>query len=453
MKFQIGESMKNTVMLLIQESRFKELKAIVDKINVVDIADLFELLKRDQVIIVFRLLNKENAAEVFAYLTRENQQYIIESITDSEIKTIMDELFIDDTVDFLEEMPANVVNRVLKTVDVETRKTINHFLTYPDNSAGSLMTIEMVALNKEMTVEQAIDYIRENGTDKETINNCYVINKTRKLEGTLSIRKLILSPKGALLHEIMDTDMIKVNTYDDQEDIANLFKKYGYTVIPVVDKENCLVGIITIDDIIDIIEQENTEDFQIMAAMTPSEDEYMKTPIFTLVKNRFLWLLILMITATFTGAIISRYQDLLEYMVILASFIPLLMDTGGNAGSQSSTMVIRSIALGEVEFKNIFAIVWKELRVGIIVGMCLAVVNFLRILIFSPEAEISVAIIVSITLIATVTLAKMIGGMLPIFAKTIKIDPAIMSAPLITSIVDIMSLVIFFWLSSRFLIG
>jgi magnesium transporter len=442
--------MKNTVMLLIQESRFKELKTIVDKINVVDIADLFELLKRDQVIIVFRLLNKENAAEVFAYLTRENQQYIIESITDSEIKTIMDELFIDDTVDFLEEMPANVVNRVLKTVDTETRKTINHFLTYPDNSAGSLMTIEMVALNKEMTVEQAIDYIRENGTDKETINNCYVINKTRKLEGTLSIRKLILSQKDALLEDIMDTDMIKVNTYDDQEDIANLFKKYGYTVIPVVDKENCLVGIITIDDIIDIIEQENTEDFQIMAAMTPSEDEYMKTPIFILVKNRFLWLLILMITATFTGAIISRFDNLLQNIVILASFIPLLMDTGGNAGSQSSTMVIRSIALGEVEFKNIFSIVWKELRVGIIVGICLAFVNFLRILIFT-DAGMPIAIIVSFTLIATVTLAKIIGGMLPIFAKTIKIDPAIMSAPLITSIVDIMSLVIFFWLSSMFL--
>jgi len=435
---------------LIQESRFKELKSVVDKINVVDIADLFELLNKEQVIIIFRLLHKETAAEVFSYLTRESQQFIIESISDREIKTIIEDLFIDDTVDFLEEMPANVVNRVLKTVDLETRKTINHFFTYPDNSAGSIMTIEMVDLNQEMTVAEAIDYIKQNGVDKETINNCYVTNKIRKLEGVVSIRRLILSENDVLIKDIMDIDLIKVNTFDDQEDVAELFKKYDYTAIPVVDKENCLVGIITIDDIIDIIEQEDTEDFQLMAATTPSEEEYLKTPILTLVKNRFVWLLVLMISATITGMIISEFADILESVVILASFIPLLMDTGGNGGCQSSTMVIRSIALGEIGFKNSFMVLWIEFRVSVIIAFILAVVNFLRIIIFT-NAGIAIATIVSVSLIITIVLAKTIGGLLPIFAKKMKLDPAIMAGPLITTMVDAMSLTIFFVMSVRFL--
>ena len=442
--------MKNVVMTLIQESRFKELKSVVDKINAVDIADLFELLSKEQVIIVFRLLHKETAADVFSYLTRENQQFVIESITDREISTIIDELFIDDTVDFLEEMPANVVNRVLKNVDSETRKTINHFFTYPDNSAGSLMTIEMVALNKEMPVLQAIDYIKKNGVDKETINNCYVTDKSSKLEGTVSIRRLILSDNDSLIQDIMDTDLIKVNTFDDQEDVAELFKKYDYTSIPVVDKENCLVGIITIDDIVDIIEQEDTEDFQIMAATTPSENEYIKTPIFQLVKNRFTWLLVLMISATITGFIISRFEDVLQSIVILASFIPLLMDTGGNGGCQSSTMVIRSIALGEISSKNALMVLWIEFRVSLIIGIILAIVNFLRIIIFT-NAGFVIASIVSFSLIITIILAKTIGGLLPIIAKKFKIDPAIMAGPLITTMVDAMSLMIFFALSTIFL--
>ena len=442
--------MKNTVMVLIQESRFKELKSIIDKINVVDIADLFDLLSKEQVIIVFRLLNKENAAEVFSYLNRDNQQFIIESISDKEIKNIIEELFIDDTVDFLEEMPANVVNKVLKITDEETRKTINHFLTYPENSAGSLMTNELVDLNKEMTVVEAIEYIKKNGVDKETINNCYVINKQRKLEGTISIRRLILSENNTLIKDIMDTDIIKINTFDDQEEIAELFKKYDYTSMPVVDKENCLVGIITIDDIVDIIEQENTEDFQIMAAMTPSEEEYIKTPILQLAKNRIIWLLVLMISATFTGAIIRRFEDVLQSIVILASFIPMLMDTGGNAGSQSSTMVIRSIALGEIEFNDLFKVLWKEFRVSLLVGFILAFVNFFRILIFD-KAGIVITIIVCISLFATVVLAKVLGCLLPIFAKKVKLDPAIMASPLITTLVDALSLILFFSLSSSFL--
>lgn len=442
--------MKNTVMILIQESRFKELKSIIDKINVVDIADLFSLLDKEQVIIVFRLLSKENAAEVFSYLSREHQQFIIESISDKEIQNIIEELFIDDTVDFLEEMPANVVNKVLKNADEETRKTINHFLTYPENSAGSLMTNELVDLRKEMTVQEAIEYIKTYGVDKETINNCYVINKSRKLEGTVSIRKLILSANDILVQDIMNTDIIKVNTFDDQEVIADLFKKYDYTSMPVVDKENCLVGIITIDDIVDIIEQENTEDFQIMAAMTPSEEEYIKTSIFQLAKNRIIWLLVLMISATFTGAIIRQFEDVLQSIVILASFIPMLMDTGGNAGSQSSTMVIRSLALGEIEFKDLLKVLWKEFRVSLLVGFILAFVNFFRILIFD-RAGIAISLIVCVSLFATVVLAKVIGCLLPIFAKKVKLDPAIMASPLITTIVDALSLVLFFTLSNSIL--
>jgi magnesium transporter len=442
--------MKNIVMALIQESRFKELKSIIEKINVVDIAELFELLNKDQVIIVFRLLNKEKAAEVFSYLSRDNQQFIIESISDKEIKNIIEELFIDDTVDLIEEMPANVVNKVLKNADDVTRKTINLFLTYPENSAGSLMTTELVDLKKEMTVFEAISYIKKYGVDKETINNCYVTNKFRKLEGIVFIRKLILSDDESLIEDIMNTDIVKVNTFDDQEEIAELFKKYDYTSMPVVDKENCLVGIITIDDIVDIIEQENTEDFQIMAAMTPSEEEYIKTPILMLAKNRIIWLLVLMISATFTGAIIRRYENVLQSVVILASFIPMLMDTGGNAGSQSSTMVIRSIALGEIQFIDFYKVLWKEFRVSLLVGFILAFVNFFRILIFD-KAGLPITLIVCVSLFATVVLAKILGCLLPIFAKKVNLDPAIMASPLITTLVDAMSLILFFTLSNTFL--
>jgi len=445
--------MKNTVMLLIQESKFKELKSIIDKINVVDIADLFELLKREQIIIVFRLLTNEKAAELFAYLSREHQQFIIESISDKEIKSIIDELFIDDTVDFLEEMPASVVSRVLRNADEQTRATINHFLTYPENSAGSLMTNEYVDLHKEMTVAESIDYIKKNGVDKETINNCYVTAGDHTLEGTVSIRRLILSDNDVLVQDIMDTDLVKANTFDDQEEIAELFKKYDLSSMPVVDKGNCLVGIITIDDILDIIEQENTEDFHIMAAVTPSEEEYIKTPVLVHVKNRVMWLLILMISATVTGAVISKYEDILGHILILASFIPMLMDTGGNCGSQSSTLIIRSLALGELGFRDIFSVFWKELRISVIVGLILALVNFVRIMVMMAKEPniIMIAIVVSMTLFGVVVTSKLIGGLLPIFAKKIRLDPAVMASPLITTIVDAMALVLFFGLSNVFL--
>ncbi|HOD54524.1 MAG TPA: magnesium transporter [Candidatus Cloacimonadota bacterium] len=443
--------MINTITEMIQKTQYKELKILMNSINVVDIAEMFEEINLEHVLIVFRLLNKEKAAEVFAYLSREHQQLIIESISDKEIHNIIDELFIDDTVDFLEEMPASVVKKVLKNTDEQTRKILNQFLNYKENSAGSIMTIEFVDLKKHMTVSEAIQHIRRTGVDKETINNCYVIDQNRKLEGIVSIRRLILAPEERFIHEIMETAIIKVTTSDDQEEIADLFKKYDLTMIPVVDKENCLVGIVTVDDIIDVIEQENTEDFQIMAAMTPYEDTYLKTNALIMAKNRILWLFVLMISATFTGLVIKRFEALLSSMVILTSYIPMLMGTGGNAGSQSSTLIIRSIALGEVEFPDLFKVLFKEFQVSFIVGLALALANFIRIIIIDHTVY-KVAAIVSISLFFTIMMAKIIGSSLPLLAKKVGIDPAILASPLISTLVDATSLIIYFTLASKFIL-
>jgi magnesium transporter len=442
--------MKNAVLDYMKEMGFKELKTVVDSMNVVDIADLFELMNKEQVIIAFRLMNKEKAGEVFVYLSSEKQQYIVESISDAEIKSIMNELFIDDTVDFLEEMPADVVNRVLKNTDDDTRKLINVFLKYPDSSAGSLMTTELVDLSIDMTIKESIDYIRKYGVDKETINNCYVIDKNRKLVGTISIRKLIISDSDALVKDLMDSELITVNTLTDQEEVADIFKKYDYTALPVVDKENYLVGIITVDDILDVIEQENTEDFQVMAGINPTEEEYLKTSVFHHVKTRIFWLFVLMVSAAISGAIIGRYEAILVSSAILATFIPMLCDTGGNCGAQSSTLIIRSMALGEIELKHTFLIIWKELRVSACVGILLATANFLRIYIFT-SAPLNVTLVVSLTLLGTVVMAKIIGCVLPIFAKLCRIDPAVMAAPLITTVVDSFSLVLYFFLATKIL--
>lgn len=439
--------MTEQIQELIQNAKYKELKIALEPINEVDIADLFEELSKEQVIIVFRLLNKEKAADVFAYLERDHQQFIIESISDKEINNIIDELFIDDTVDFLEEMPASVIKKVLKNTDEETRKTLNQFFTYKDYSAGSIMTIEYVDLKKHMKVKEAINHIRKTGVDKETINNCYVIDKNRKLEGIVSIRRLILSDEDALISDIMETSIIKVNTSDDQEEIADLFKKYDLTMIPVVDTENCLVGIVTVDDIIDVIEQENTEDFQKMAAMTPSDETYLKTSALVMAKNRILWLMILMISATFTGLVIKRFEALLSTMVILATYIPMLMGTGGNAGSQSSTLIIRSIALGEIEFSDLPKVIFKEFKVSFLVGSALALTNFIRIILLD-HTEIHIAAIISLSLFFTILLAKVIGSTLPLMAKKIGIDPAILASPLISTLVDATSLIIYFSLAS-----
>ena len=413
------------------------------EMNVVDIATLLEDVDRDDLVILFRILPKDTAAEVFSYLTKVDRAHIIESLTDKEISGIIDKLFMDDTVDFIEEMPANIVKKVLKNTDDDTRKMINSLLSYPDDSAGSIMTTEFVDIKKEMTVMDAIAHIRKTGVDKETIDTLYVIDSNRKLEGIVPIRKILLSDENLLIEDIMDTSFVYIYTLDDQEDVASMFKKYDYFSMPVTDSENRLVGIITIDDILDIIEEENEEDFAKMNALAPSDEEYLDSSVYSLAKQRIMWLLILMISATFTGIIIRQYESVLSSVVILASFIPMLMDTGGNSGSQSSTLIIRGLALGELEITDYPKIIWKEFRVSILVGLVLAFINFLRIYLLE-RVDFIVSLTVCISLFATVVLAKVVGGMLPLIAKKFKLDPAIMAAPLVTTIVDTFALMVYF---------
>lgn len=435
--------MNKVITNLIEQGKYLEARKEIISLNVVDAAQLFEEIDQHKILLIFRMLPKEIASAVFSHMSHELQQHVVESITDNEVHGILSELFLDDTVDFLEEMPANVVRKVLENTNESTRKLINQFLNYPEDSAGSIMTIEYVGLRKEMTVGQAIKQIKETGIDKETIDTCYVMDSNRILDGVVSIRKLILNDDSTLLNDIMDTSVKYVNTYDDQEDVAALFKKYDFLVMPVVDNERRLVGIVTVDDIIDVIDQEATEDIHKMAAMQPSEKEYLKTSNWALAKLRIPWLLILMISATFTGGIIKRFENALQSVMILASFIPMLMDTGGNAGSQSSTLVIRGLALGEMEPKDILKVLWKELCVSGIVGITLSFVNFLRIY-FIEKTDILVAVTVSSTLFFIVVLAKVVGGVLPIIAKKFKLDPAIMAGPLITTVVDAVALMIYF---------
>ncbi|SKB71878.1 magnesium transporter [Acetoanaerobium noterae] len=413
------------------------------EMNVVDIATLLEDVDRDDLVILFRILPKDTAAEVFSYLTKVDRAHIIESLTDKEISGIIDKLFMDDTVDFIEEMPANIVKKVLKNTDDDTRKMINSLLSYPDDSAGSIMTTEFVDIKKEMTVMDAIAHIRKTGVDKETIDTLYVIDSNRKLEGIVPIRKILLSDENLLIEDIMDTSFVYIYTLDDQEDVASMFKKYDYFSMPVTDSENRLVGIITIDDILDIIEEENEEDFAKMNALAPSDEEYLDSSVYSLAKQRIMWLLVLMISATFTGIIIRQYESVLSSVVILASFIPMLMDTGGNSGSQSSTLIIRGLALGELEIADYPKILWKEFRVSIVVGLVLAFINFLRIYLLE-RVDFIVSLTVCISLFATVVLAKVVGGMLPLIAKKFKLDPAIMAAPLVTTIVDTFALMVYF---------
>ncbi len=441
--------MENTIRL-INEKKFIDARKTLEKKNVVDIATLLGEMDKESVVKIFRVLPKDMAAHVFSYLDNEERLFIIDSITDSEISNIINDLFIDDTVDFLEELPSNVVKKVLKNNDENTRKIINQFLKYPESSAGSIMTIEFTDLKKYMTVDEAISHIKKTGIDKETIHTCYVLGENRELEGIISLRKLILSDGDVLIEDLMKTEFIYVHTLDDQENIAQLFKKYDLLSIPVTDNEKKLVGIITIDDIVDIIDQENTEDFQKMAAMEPTEEEYLKTSVWNLAKHRIVWLLVLMISATFTGNIIRKFEDVISSVVILAAFIPMLMDTGGNAGSQSSTLIIRGLALGDIKLSDGFKIMFKELGVSIITGSVLAIVNFIRIYYFE-KTSFMISLTVCISLFCTVVVAKIIGGILPILAKKLKLDPAIMASPLITTIVDAVALTLYFTLSVNLL--
>lgn len=438
------------ILSYLENNQLAKLKEVLIEENPVDIAELFEDLPKDQCLKLFRILPKDLAAETFSYLSSEKQQEIVENITDEEIKHIINEMFIDDTVDFIEEMPANIVDKILQNTSPDTRKLINQFLKYPENSAGSVMTVEYVSLKSDMNIGQALNHIKKVGINNETIDICYVIDNQRKLVGFISLKLLIFLDDIIPLVDAMETNVISATTTDDQEVIASLFRKYDLTSMPVVDNEGRLVGIITIDDVVDVIDQENTEDFQKMAAMDPSDEEYLKESVFSLAKHRIVWLLVLMISATATGTIIRRYEEVLQSVVILAVFIPMLMDTGGNAGSQSSTLIIRGIALGEIQLSDIGKILWKEFRVSLIVGITLATVNFLRIY-FIDKAGLTISLVVCASLLFTVIIAKVVGGILPILAKAFKLDPAIMASPLITTIVDACALIVYFALSTHFL--
>ncbi len=393
--------------------------------------------------LLFRLLSKETAAEGFVELESDTQEVLITSFSDSELKEVLEELYVDDAVDIIEEMPANVVKRILLHSNSEMRQSINLILQYPKDSAGSIMTVEYVDLKENMTVEDAFLHIRRTGVDKETVYTCYVTDPNRKLVGLVTVKDLLLSDYSCTMSEIMETNIIYVNTLDDREDVARQFGKYDFLAIPVVDQERRLVGIVTVDDAIDVLEEENTEDIEKMAAITPSDKPYLKTGVFETWKHRIPWLLFLMISATFTGAIITYYNDALGAFTILSSFIPRLMDSGGNAGGQASVSIIRGIALGEIEFRDLFRVVWKESRVALLCGLTMAATNFLKLMFFD-RVGIAVAAVVCLTLLLTIFCAKIVGCILPMLAKRIGFDPAVMASPFITTIVDALSLAIYF---------
>lgn len=436
------EQVKEEVIELLNNKRYSNLNKYLDKINNQDIPLLFEELSSEDIVRLFRLLSKDEAADVFSYMDPDLQEKLINSLTDKELKGVLDELFMDDTVDLIEEMPSNVVKRILKSVNKEDRETINELLKYPSDSAGSIMTTEFIDLKVNMTVEKAFEKIKKIGLDKETVYTCYVLDIRREIIGIVDVKDLLLADRDVLIKDIMETNVITVNTLADKEEVAKQFDKYDVMALPVVDKENRLVGIITVDDAIDVLQDENTEDFELMAAMTPTEDSYFKTSVFKHAKNRILWLLILMLSSAITGAIITHYEEAFAAVPILVSFIPMIMGTGGNCGSQSSTLIIRGMAIDEISLKDFAKAIWKELRVSLLVGTVLAVCNGIRIMI--QYNDFLLAIVLGLTLICTVILAKILGCALPMLAKKLKLDPAIMASPLITTIVDTCSILIYF---------
>ena len=436
---------KDEILTIINDGSIdiSKLKVLLSDMNTADIAEIFEELDKEKLIQLFRILPKAIASDVFAYMNSEQQQHIIETLTEPEIGEIMNKLFVDDAVDFIEEMPASVVFRALKNIQHEKRKLINQILQYPEDSAGSIMTTEFVDLREDATVMEAFDDIRATGVNKETIYTCYVVRKDLTLVGVVSAKTLMLAQPTDKIIDIMDTNVLFAYTTDDQETIADQFQKYGFLAMPVVDKEQRLVGIITVDDIVDVIIEESTEDIQKMAALVPSEAPYLKTSIVQHARNRFLWMLILMLSATITGGIISSFENGLMVLPVLMSFIPMIMNTGGIAGSQSSTLIVRGLAVGEIELRDIGIIIWKEIRVGMLCGIGLGTINFVRVFIMNNK-DMMLCLTITLSLFFTIVWAKTIGGILPIFAKRLKIDPAIMSAPLLTTIVDAVSLIIYF---------
>ncbi|RDY33307.1 magnesium transporter [Lachnotalea glycerini] len=432
---------KKEFLELFEKNELKLIREALNLMNAVDLASLLAELSDKENVIAFRLIEKKKAAEAFAYMDGEQQEMFLKIFTNKEMKEVLDSMYTDDTVDLVEDMPANVVNRVLENLDKETRIRINEILRYPDDSAGSIMTIEYVDLHEDMTVKEALKKIKRVGIYSETIYTCYVIHD-RKLLGAVSAKDLLIHQDETLIEELMEKNIISVNTHDDKEKVANLFRKYGLLAIPVVDSEQCIVGIVTIDDAIDVLTDETTEDMTKMAAMNPSDESYFKTSVFTHAKNRVLWLLILMLSATITGTIITKYEAAFQVIPILVSFIPMLMDTGGNCGSQSATLIIRGLAIDEINYTDIFKVMWKEFRVAILVSAALALANGLRIWLMYQDFKL--ALVIAISLIATVIISKLVGCVLPLVAKKVKLDPAIMAAPLITTLVDTCSICIYF---------
>ena len=439
--------MVQTVDLLLEQKKYVTIRDVFSTMQAADIAALFDALDDSKLPLLFRLLPKELAAETFVEMDEEAQELLIQGFSDTELKEVVDELYVDDMVDIVEEMPANVVKRILRSADSETRKAINEILKYPDDSAGSIMTTEYVTLRPNMTVEDAIKRIRRTGLDKETIYTSYVISDNRKLVGLLSMKTLLLSDDDDVVEDIMETNVISVKTLDDQEEVANCFKKYDFLAMPVVDNEYRLVGIVTVDDAIDVMEDEVTEDMEMMAAITPTDKPYLKTGVFETWYKRIPWLLLLMISATFTGMIITGFEEALASQVILTAFIPMLMDTGGNSGSQASVTVIRGISLDEIQFKDIFRVIWKEARVAFLCGATLALANFVKLMVFD-RVSMEIAMVVCMTLVITVLCAKIIGCVLPMLAKKIGFDPAVMASPFITTAVDAISLMVYFNIAS-----
>ena len=445
------EIVEKALLKMLDEKKYASLRDILVTMNPSDVAGLFDGLEEKQIPVMFRLLPKEQAAETFVEMEPEAQQLLIQGFSDNELREVLDELYVDDAADLVEEMPANVVRRILTQADPEMRSSINQSLRYPENAAGALMTMEYVSLRPDMTVEESILRIRRQGVDKETIYTCYVLSADRTLQGIVTVKDLLLAESDDTeIKEIMTENVISVTTQDDQEEVAKMFSKYNFLALPVVDTEKRMVGIVTFDDAMDVMEEEATEDMEIMAAMTPSEKSYLKSTPFDLYKHRIPWLMLLMVSATFTGMIISSFESALALLPALTAFIPMLMDTGGNCGSQSSVTVIRALSLDELELSDVFAVLWKEVRTAVLCGISLAAVCFLkvllvdRLLMHNESISLSVDLVICLALGVTVVMAKMVGCTLPLLAKRLGFDPAVMASPFITTIVDALSLLVYF---------
>lgn len=439
---------------LLEEKKFAALRTLLEEQNPADINDIIDELSDEKSVLIYRLLPKELAAEVFVEMDTDKQEFLINFFSDSQLKDVFDELYYDDTADIIEEMPASVVKRILRVVSPDMRKAVNELLKYPEDSAGSIMTTEFVRLKKTFTVEESLEFIRSVGVNKETIYTCYVTDEKNHLIGIVTAKDLLLSDRNEIISEIMEENVIYVHTLEDTENVVLMFGKYDFLALPVVDNEERLVGIITVDDAIDVMQEETEEDFSKISAITPSDTEYLKTPVLKLWASRIPWLMILMISATFTGMIISKFESALAVLPILTAFIPMLMGTGGNAGSQASVTVIRGISLGQVEFRDFFKVLWKECRVSFLCGIILGIAAIGKVMLVdnilmkNPEVTIFVALVVGITLFATIVSAKLIGCALPLLAKKTGLDPAVMASPLITTLIDTVSLLVYFYFAS-----